>query len=288
MTAAKSNSAQPIPARAGIGLRGPHHAAFLDGSPAAAWLEAHSENYFAADGVALAALERIRAHYPLSLHGVGLSLGSTDELDAEHLGKLARLVDRIEPALVSEHLCWGSVGGQHLNDLLPLPYTEEAVTHLVSRIDQVQNTLRRELLIENVSGYVEFTSSSLREWEFLTSVAERSGAKILLDVNNIYVNARNHGFEANEYIDAVPARLVAEIHLAGHSIQTYDEHDILVDTHDTQVTDDVWELYERALQKIGAVPTLIEWDSQLPSVDELLAEADKAQCKLDHAHERAA
>ena len=277
MTRVVSGNARPIPAIAGIGLRGPHQARFLHDKPAAGWLEAHSENYFAEDGIAFATLERIRADYPLSLHGVGLSLGSVDPLDTEHLRKLARLADRIEPGLVSEHLSWGAVDGRHLNDLLPLPYTEEALNHVAARIEQVQDHLGRQILVENVSSYLEFESSTMPEWKFLVEAVKRSGAKILLDVNNIHVNARNHGFSAIEYIESIPIELVGEIHLAGHTVQEYDGHEILVDTHNALVCDEVWTLYDAAIGRYGPIPTLIEWDSELPSVETLLAEAARAQ-----------
>ena len=279
---------EPIPAAAGIGLRGPHHDAFLSGGPAVPWLETHSENYFAEDGIPVQALERIRANYPLSLHGVGLSIGSVDPLDSDHLTKLRRLVKRLEPGLVSEHLSWGSIGGAHLNDLLPLPYTEEALAHMVGRVAQVQDFLGTQILIENVSSYLEYSSSTIPEWDFLAAVARESGCGILLDINNIYVNACNHGFTASDYLEAIPVEPVAEMHLAGHSVQRYDQCDILVDTHNAPVCEEVWTLYEQAVQRFGAVPTLIEWDSDLPSVDALIGEAQRAQRVLDEAHELAA
>lgn len=288
MTQGVSGNAGPIPAIAGIGLRGPHQAHFLHDTPAAGWLEAHSENYFAEDGIAVATLERIRADYPLSLHGVGLSLGSVDPLDTRHIGKLARLVKRIEPGLVSEHLSWGAVDGRHLNDLLPLPYTEEALAHVSLRIEEVQDRLGRQILIENVSSYLEFNCSTMTEWEFLVEAASISGARILLDVNNIYVNSKNHGFEASDYIEAVPAALVGEIHLAGHTVQSYGEHEILVDTHNALVRDDVWTLYDAAIARFGRTPTLIEWDSELPPVETLLAEAARAEQYMANYDERAA
>ena len=288
MTQSVAGDARSIPAIAGIGLRGPHQARFLNDKPAAGWLEAHSENYFAEDGIALATLERIRADYPVSLHGVGLSLGSVDPLDTGHLASLARLVDRIEPGLVSEHLSWGAVDGRHLNDLLPLPYTEEALAHVAGRIEQVQERLGRPILVENVSSYLEFTSSTMPEWEFLVEAAIRSGARILLDVNNIYVNSQNHGFTANDYIESIPVELVGEIHLAGHTVQRYDGHEILVDTHNALVCDEVWTLYDAAIARFGATPTLIEWDSELPPVEALLAEAARAQRTMDRYGERAA
>ncbi len=278
----------PIPAAAGIGLRGPYHAEFISDSPEAAWLEAHSENFFAPGSIALTALERIRENYPVSLHGVGLSIGSADPIARDHLENLAELVERVQPGLVSEHLCWGSVGGYHLNDLLPLPYTEEALAHMVERIGQVQDRLGRKILIENVSSYMEFRNSTIPEWEFLASVAASSGCGILLDVNNIFVSARNHGFDPLEYLDAIPADKIEEIHLAGHSEQLFDDHSVLVDTHNAPVCAEVWTLYETLLSRIGPRPTLIEWDSELPPLTVLLEEAGKAQKLMDRAHELAA
>ncbi|MEE8248985.1 MAG: DUF692 domain-containing protein, partial [Gammaproteobacteria bacterium] len=273
MVSATTARPGPIPAAAGIGLRGPHHSQFLTDAPPVAWLEAHSENFFAADSIAFGALERIRANYPLSLHGVGLSLGSAGPLDHQHLTNLGRLVERLEPDLVSEHLCWGAAGGYHLNDLLPLPYTEEALDHVAERITQLQDFLGRQILIENVSSYMEFKDSTIPEWEFLTAVSTRSGCGILLDINNIYVSANNHGFRATDYIDAIPPDQVGEIHLAGHSVQVYEDEAVLVDTHDAPVCDEVWALFEAALRRIGPRPTLIEWDSELPQLAVLLTEA---------------
>ena len=242
----------------------------------------------AEDGIALGVLERIRGDYPLSLHGVGLSIGSVDPLDEAHLKKLSRLIERVEPGVISEHLCWGSIGGRYLNDLLPLPYTEEALTHMVDRIEQIQDVLGRRLLIENVSSYLEFVDSAIPEWEFLTAVAERSGCGLLLDINNIYVNAVNHGFDPGTYIEAIPADRVVEMHLAGHTVRAYGDREILVDTHNTPVCEDVWALFERTVRRMGARPTLIEWDSDYPPLDTLIGEADKAQSILDRAHELAA
>lgn len=278
----------PIPASAGIGLRGPHQSLFLNESPPARWLEVHSENYFSEAGVAVEVLEEIRTRYPISLHGVGLSLGSNDPIDRGHLDNLRRLALRIEPGLVSEHLSWGSVDGYHLNDLLPLPYTEEALAHVARRIDQTQTYLGRTILIENVSSYLEFDCSSMPEWEFLVEVARVSGASILLDINNIFVSARNHGFAALDYIESIPRQLVAEIHLAGHRRELYDDHEILVDTHDALVCSDVWQLYRAAIRRFGPRPTLIEWDSDLPPLTALLGEASRAQSYLDELDELAA
>jgi uncharacterized protein (UPF0276 family) len=274
---------RPVPARAGIGLRAEHHAAVLEGLPAVGWLEAHSENHFAAAGAAHGALDRIREHYPISLHGVGLSLGSTDPLDREHLALLRLAIERYQPALVSEHLSWGSVGGRHTNDLLPLPYTEEALRHLVSRVCEAQDALGRLLLMENVSSYLRFRDSGLTEWDFLAALARESGCGILLDVNNIYVSAFNHGFDAHQYLAAMPAEAIQEIHLAGHSSRNLDGHELLIDTHDARVAPGVWALYEAAIARFGRVPTLIEWDTDLPALEVLVAEAHLADAKAGEA-----
>jgi len=284
----KVSSMEPIPAKAGIGLRAPHMQALLTSRPAVGWLEVHSENYFADGGRAVAELEQVRCDYPLSLHGVGLSLGSSDPLDMEHLVKLRRAVQRFSPALVSEHLCWTSVDGNHLHDLLPLPYTEEALHHVTSRITAVQEYLGRQILVENVSSYLEFEHSSMPEWEFLREAAVRSGCGILLDVNNIYVSAVNHGFDAYTYIDSIPARDVQEIHLAGHTRRDIDGVVLLIDTHSAPVADAVWELYSYTLDVTGPKPTLIEWDSELPELKALLDEAAKADAVLEKRHAVAA
>lgn len=266
----------PIPAAAGIGLRAPHHLHVLEHWPPIAWFEAHSENYFADGGAHVECLTRIRARYPLSLHGVGLSLGSTDEVDAEHLAKLKRAIARFEPALVSEHLSWSSVGQVFANDLLPLPYTEEALRHVSQRVAQVQDALGRQILVENVSSYLQFTDSALTEWQFVAGVAAESGCGLLLDVNNIYVAAHNHGFSTQDYLLGIPPGQVQEIHLAGHDRVLLDDAELLVDTHGTPVCDDVWTLYRAALQRFGAVPTLIEWDTDIPPFDRLQAQATQA------------
>ena len=279
---------RPIPARAGIGLRAPHRRELLERRPEAAWLEVHSENYFAEGGRAMAELDELRQHYPLSLHGVGLSLGSADPLDTGHLAHLKRAVERYAPALVSEHLCWVSYGGAYLHDLLPLPFTEEALAHVVLRIRAVQETLGRQILIENVSSYLEFEHSTIPEWEFLREVAARSGCGILLDVNNVYVSAVNHGFDAHAYLAAVPAAAVQEIHLAGHTRREFDGATLLLDTHDQRVAEPVWALYQHTLMLTGPKPTLIEWDSELPTLDVLLDEARRAGHQLEARHAAAA
>ena len=267
---------------AGIGWRAPHYRALLERKPALGFIEVHSENFFGDGGQPHVFLAQARAHYPLSLHGVGLSLGSTDPLDARHLESLRRLIDRYAPALVSEHLCWCSTGGRHANELLPLPLTEEALAHVCARIHEAQERLGHRLLVENVSAYVRFRHSTIPEWEFFAEVSRRTGCGLLLDVNNVYVNAVNQQFDARAYIDALPADAVEEIHLAG-----FDEAGgCLIDTHGRAVLAEVWALYRHAVQRLGARPTLIEWDNDLPPLPELLAEADKAREIL--AHEPAA
>src|SRR5216684_3802340 len=278
----------PMPANAGIGLRAPHHLHVLSESPDVSWFEAHSENYFAEGGSHVECLSRIRARYPLSLHGVGLSLGSTDPLNREHLANLKRVIARFEPTLVSEHLSWSSAGGRFANDLLPLPYTEEALRHVGSRIAQAQDGLGRQILLENVSSYLQFECSRMPEWEFLACVAAESGCGILLDLNNIYVAACNHGFEAQRYLDAIDPRAVQEIHLAGHSSVEFEGQALLIDTHGPPVCDAVWSMYRAALQRFGDVPTLIEWDTDIPALEVLMAEAAKADALRADAHALAA
>jgi hypothetical protein len=273
-----------LPAAAGIGLRSPHVAHVRAERPPVAWFEVHSENYFAAGGPALAALDRIRADYPLSLHGVGLSLGSTDPLARPHLDKLAQLIARVEPALVSEHLCWSGVAGLHFNDLLPLPFTGEALAHVCSRIDEIQDCLRREIAVENVSAYVAFDDSTMPEWEFVAAAVRRTGCKLLLDVNNVYVNAVNHSFDADTYLAAMPRDAIAEIHLAGFDATG----PCLIDTHGARVAPAVWTLYRRTIARTGPRPTLIEWDIDIPEFSVLEAEAATAAAILAERHAVAA
>jgi hypothetical protein len=259
----------------GIGLRAQHHAELLERRPPLGWLEVHSENHFARGGVQRKVLDEVRSLYPLSLHGVGLSLGSTDPLDELHLNALKRLVRDFEPFLVSEHVSWGSVDGRFVNDLLPLPYTEEALRHTAHRVRAVQNVLGRQILMENVSSYLQFSGAQLTEWEFLAALVAESGCAILLDVNNVYVNAMNHGFDPQVYLNFIPSSAVREIHLAGHSATRIGTREVLIDTHGTAVCAAVWDLYGAALNRFGPVPTLIEWDTDLPSLDVLIAEAQK-------------
>lgn len=262
--------------RTGIGLRAQHQDEIIERRPAIDWVEAHSENYFAPGGPQRACLKKIRADYGLSLHGVGLSLGSTDPLNEGHLRELSRLVREFEPILVSEHLSWSGVGGRFMNDLLPLPYTEEALRHMTQRVQKVQDALGREMLIENVSSYLQLTCSAVPEWEFLAALAQESGCGILLDVNNIYVSAMNHSFDPYTYLNGVPREKVREIHLAGHTVNRVGKREIRIDTHSTHVAESVWELYRAALQRFGPIPTLIEWDADIPALDVLIGEAAKA------------
>jgi uncharacterized protein len=260
------------PSATGIGLRAPHYGEILARRPALAFLEVHAENFFGAGGAPHAWLERLRAHYEVSVHGVGLSLGSVDPLDQSHLARFAALVRRVEPIFVSEHLCWSSFGGRHSNDLLPLPFTAEALDHLVARIGHVQDALKRPLLLENISAYVTHPHDAMPEWQFVAETARRSGCRILLDVNNVWVNAVNHRFDPRRYIDAIDPAHVQEFHLAGFETTPAG----LIDTHATRVSEDVWSLYEHALDRIGARPTLVEWDTDIPALDVLLAEAARA------------
>jgi uncharacterized protein (UPF0276 family) len=257
----------------GVGLRVQHYAEVLDSAPAVDWFEVISENFMVAGGRPLFTLERVRQRYPIVLHGVSLSIGSTDPLNETYLRRLRDLARRFEPAWISDHLCWTGVGGHNLHDLLPLPYTEEAIAHVVERVQRVQDILGRRILLENVSTYLEYQHSTLPEWEFLTAVVERADCGILLDVNNIFVSAFNHGFSAAAYIEAVPPARVHQFHLAGHS----DKGTFLHDTHDHPVADAVWDLYAQAVRRFGRVSTLIEWDDHIPEFSVLHAEAMHAK-----------
>ena len=277
----QSNSGGSIPAVAGIGLRSAHHEALVRERPAVGWIEVHTENYFHEGGPHVRALEKARELYPLSLHGVGMGLGSVDELDCGHLARVRRAIDRFSPALVSEHACWTHHDGEHFNDLLPLPYTDEAVRHLSRRISEVQQELGRQILIENLSCYLSYRSSRLSEWEFLRAVVAESGCGLLLDVNNAYVNSVNVGLDAAAFIDGLPAQAVKEIHLAGHTRQRVGEREILLDDHGSRVPEPVWQLYEQAILRFGPVPTLIEWDTNVPALPVLVGEAGRAQRSLE-------
>jgi uncharacterized protein (UPF0276 family) len=257
----------------GVGLRTKHFPRVLEGTARIDWFEAISENFMIRGGRPLAVLERARALAPLVLHGVSLSLGSTDPLNESYLRELRALVDRFEPAWVSDHLCWGSIGGHYAHDLLPLPYTEEALAHVVERVGRVQDRLGRQILVENVSSYLTFAHSVMPEWEFLAEVAERADCGILLDVNNVYVSSVNHGFDAAAYVAAMPGDRIGQIHLAGHS----DKGTHLLDTHDGHVVPAVWDLYRLALRRFGPISTLVEWDDRIPDWDVLCAEAECAR-----------
>jgi len=264
----------------GLGLRAPHCSSILENKPSIGWFEAISENYMGfqelTEGRPLEFLRQIRELYPIVLHGVSLSIGSTDELSFQYLRNLQRLIDVIEPAWVSDHICWTGVQGENLHDLLPLPYTRETIAHLVERIDQVQTFLKRQFVFENVSAYLSFSHSEMTEWQFLKEVAQKSGCGLLLDVNNIYVSSVNQNFNPMEFIQGIPADSVQQIHLAGHSVIDGG----LIDTHDRPVIDEVWNLYRQTLALMGTKPTLIEWDDQIPDFPILEAEALKAQMIL--------
>ncbi|MEO8346925.1 MAG: DUF692 domain-containing protein [Betaproteobacteria bacterium] len=271
----------PIPAAAGIGLRFPHHQLVAETRPLVAWFEVHTENYMGG-GKPAAYLDAIRCDYPVSLHGVGLSLGSAEGLDDAHLERIRLVVQRFEPGLVSEHLAWNVVDGTYLADLLPLPMTEEALDVVCRNVDSTQTHLKRKILVENPSSYLRFQHSSIPEWEFLAAVAARTGCGILCDVNNIYVSACNHDWDASAYLDALPIEAIGEIHLAGHAERRVDGERVLrIDDHGSRVAPEVWKLYAEALQRFGAVPTLIEWDTDIPAFDVLQDEAAQAQSHLE-------
>lgn len=262
---------------AGIGLRARHYADFARARPAAGWLEVHSENYFAEGGRERAVLESLRRDYPLSLHGVGLGLGSAEGYSEAHEARLAALVERVEPVFVSEHLCWGATADRHFNDLLPLPFTREALDLVAARISRLQERLGRRILVENISAYLEIAPGDMSEGEFLRQLARRTGCGLLLDVNNLYVNQMNLGRDALAVMAALGPGCVEEIHLAGF---LEGEHG-LIDTHGARVAEPVWNLYEAALERFGPVPTLIEWDTDVPPLEMLLGEARKAQVRME-------
>lgn len=261
----------------GVGLRVPHFDRALERGLDVDLVEAISENFFGGGGRPMAALERLRAQMPVVLHGVSLAVGSTAPLRRDYLDRLVALCNRIEPAWVSDHLCWGARGGHHLHDLLPLPYTREAIAHVVERVSQVQDVLGRRIALENVSSYVGFTDSEMPEWEFLREVVMQADAMILLDVNNIVVSAKNFGFDPRQYVDGVPADRVVQLHLANHT----DMGNFKFDSHRGAVPDEVWSLYEYVVERIGPVTTIIEWDEDVPGWETLRDEAERAR-----VHER--
>jgi uncharacterized protein len=287
MSPAATNSPHPIPVKAGIGLRFQHHQAVLDRAPDIAWMEIHTENYMGG-GTPVRYLDAIRRDYPISLHGVGLSLGSAEGLDPAHLERIRRVAERVEPALMSEHVAWSIANGTYLADLLPLPMTEEALAVVCRHVDQVQTYLKRRILVENPSTYLRFQHSSIPEWEFMAAVAARTGCGILCDVNNIYVSAHNHDWNASTYLAALPPAAIGEIHLAGHSLRSLPDGSTLrIDDHGSHVIAEVWALYREALARFGPVPTLIEWDTDVPPLHVLLGEADCAGALLASTEQEA-
>jgi hypothetical protein len=276
---------EQISARAGIGLRFPHHQAVIARRPRVAWFEVHSENYLGG-GAPLRDLETIRRDYPLSLHGVGLSLGSVDGLDAVHLDRVAALAARIEPGLVSEHLTWSISDGDYVGDLLPLPLTEEALDVVCDNVDRFQNALRRRILVENPSSYLRYRHSTIAESEFLVAVVRRTGCGILCDISNIFVSAANHGWDAHSYLAALPPAAIEEFHLAGSSVRPLSDGATLrIDDHGSPVDPAVWAMFGEAVRRFGALPTLIEWDSNIPPLETLISEADHASAVLRQAQE---
>ena len=257
----------------GLGLRPDHYLEILESKPNVDWFEILSENYMVPGGKPLHFLDRIRADYPVVMHGVSLSIGSTTSLDADYLCDLRKLADRIQPAWISDHLCWTGVHGQNIHDLLPLPYTEETAKHVAERVGIVQDYLGRQILLENVSSYASYIDSTMTEWEFINLIAEQADCLLLLDVNNIYVSSYNHQFDAKAFIDGVPQNRIQQIHLAGH----HNHGDYIIDTHDAPVIDPVWDLYAYALSRFGAVSTMIERDDQIPPLAELLQELQTAR-----------
>lgn len=272
-----STGLPPQIASAGIGLKRAHYSEFLKEKQPVAWLEVHAENFLNFDTPAFKILERIREDYPISLHAVNLSLGSSDGIDEDHVKRVKALIDRIKPFLVSDHLSWGRIDGYYLNDLLPIPYTTEALSQFSANLSRIQDILEHSLLIENPSSYLEYNCSEMEEADFLSELAHQSGAGILLDINNIYVSCCNHGWDATRYLEAIPAAKVKEIHLSGHVIQGA----IRIDDHGSQVCPEVWELYQKAIAMYGAIQTIIEWDTNVPDLKTLLNEASKAQVILD-------
>jgi len=257
----------------GLGLRPDYYETILTTLPAVDWFEVLSENYMVDGGKPLYYLDRIREHYPMVMHGVSLSIGGTDPLDRDYLQRLKQLAARIEPEWISDHLCWTGLNGHNLHDLMPLPYTQETVRHIAGRVEQVQDFLGRRILLENVSSYVSYQHSEMSEWEFFSAVAEAADCLMLFDVNNVYVSARNHGFDPETYLYGVPTERVRQFHLAGHT----DYGDYVIDTHDHPIIDAVWDLYVKSLQHFGPVSTMIERDDLMPPFSELLQELQQAR-----------
>lgn len=269
---------QPTPINSvGVGLRHPHHKYILKNKPKVSWLEIHSENFFSQGGPALNFIKQIRQNYPLSLHCVGLSLGSVEKVSKKHLKHLKDLIAITEPFLVSDHISWSNIDGRVLNDLLPIPYTKESLKILCNNVSETQDFLKREILIENPSTYLSFKNSEISEDDFINQTSKITGCKVLLDVNNIYVSSQNNGFSANKYLENIKPEIVGEMHLAGHSVRKFGKERILVDTHNNFVCDEVWNLYKIATKRFRNAPTLIEWDQDIPAFSVLMGEAKKAE-----------
>lgn len=269
---------------AGIGLRHQHLSHVLNTQPSVPWFEVHTENYFAQGSQAAFILDVISQRTPLSCHGVGLSLGSASGVDEVHLSHVKQVIDRYKPALVSDHVSWGKVGNVHLCDLLPIPYTHEALKVMVQNISHVQDVLKRPILIENPSTYLQFKHAEMTEWEFLNALTKQAGCGLLLDVNNVYVSCQNHGWSAQNYISSITKNTVGELHLAGHTATQVEGQTLLIDDHGSHVNNAVWELYRHTIQHVGDVPTLLEWDTDVPDFSELEAERLKAEEIMMHAH----
>ncbi len=265
-----------IPRRAGVGLKAQHYHEILETKPDVGWFEFHPENYMGAGGPPHKYLSAIRESYPLSLHGVSLSLGSAEPLNQEHLKHLRHLIHRYEPDLVSEHIAWCSLGGTYFDDLIALPYTEETLNIVCDHVSETQDFLGRQILVENPATYLQFQQSEIPEPEFLLAVIKRTGCGILLDVNNAYVAAQNHGFDAAAYIDQIPAEFIGEIHLSGHTLELLDGAELRIDDHGCEVIDDVWSLYSKVMQRAPHAPVLIEWDTRIPEWSVLLGQARMA------------
>ena len=264
----------------GLGLRSDHYESVLQTRPSVDWFEILSENYMVDGGKPLHYLNRIREHYPMVMHGVSMSIGSVEPLNRDYLKQLKALIQRVEPVWISDHLCWTGRNGLNLHDLMPLPYTEEAIAHVVERVQRVQDHMGRRMLLENVSSYVSYSDSQLSEWEFLREVAERADCLILLDINNIYVSAFNHNFDPHAYLAGIPVERVRQFHLAGHTCQ----QDLIIDTHDQPIVDPVWDLYAAAVRRFGHVSTMIERDDNIPPLSELLDELEQARRIAEDIH----
>lgn len=275
-----------IPALAGVGLKPQHYSSVLSIRPDVAWFEVHPENYFGLGGLPHRQLEAVRRDYRLSFHGVGLSLGSAGPIDLAHVGQLKRLIARYRPGLVSEHLSWSAVDGIYLSDLLPMPYTEESLRVFIEHVIEVQDRLGQRILVENPSTYLRLVQSTVPEPEFLAAVATGSDCDLLLDVNNVYVSARNHGFDPLEYIGLLPANRIREIHVAGHHVARRPGPELLVDDHGSRISEPVWGLLEYVIRRCGPIPILVEWDNRIPALEVLLSEADRANQILSAAHQQ--